>query len=153
VLGPFVGGLLTDHGTGLLPGVAGWRLVFYVNLPLGALALWFVLTQMPALRPRGEIRPLDFLSAALLMAGLVPLVVALQLPRPTYAWTGPLTLALLALAFLMLILFVLRSRRSDNPDSGLAALQKPRISHGQPGAVPARGCFSKRHPVRAAVYG
>lgn len=115
VLGPFLGGLLTDHGTGLLPGVEGWRLVFYVNLPLGALALWFILTQMPALRPRGETRRLDYLSALLLMSGLVPLVVALQLPRAHYAWTGPLTLGLLGLAVLLLTLFVLRSRRSANP--------------------------------------
>ena len=125
VLGPFLGGLLTDHGTGLIPGVAGWRLVFYVNLPLGALALWFILTQMPALRPRGETRPLDYLSALLLMAGLVPLVVALQLPRARYGWTAPLTLGLLALAVLMLTAFVLRSRRSQNPILDLHLFQNP----------------------------
>ncbi|UOQ71332.1 MFS transporter [Hymenobacter cellulosilyticus] len=51
VLGPFLGGLLTDHGSGLLPGIAGWRLVFYVNLPLGLLALWFILSRMPRLKP------------------------------------------------------------------------------------------------------
>ena len=125
VLGPFLGGLLTDHGTGLLPGVEGWRLVFYVNLPLGALALWFILTQMPALRPRGQAQPLDYLSALFLMAGLVPLVVALQLPRARYGWSAPLTLGLLALAVLMLTLFVVRSRRSPNPILDLHLFQNP----------------------------
>ena len=54
VLGPLLGGFLTDRGTGLIPGVAGWRLVFYVNLPLGLLVLWFIMTQMPPLRPHRQ---------------------------------------------------------------------------------------------------
>ena len=115
VLGPFLGGLLTDHGTGLLPGVAGWRLVFYVNLPLGALALWFILTYMPRLAPPATGRRLDYLSALLLIAGLVPLVLALQLNKATYPWTGPVTLGLLAGGLLALTLFVGRSLRADNP--------------------------------------
>ena len=115
VLGPFLGGLLTDQGTNLIPGVAGWRLVFYVNLPLGLLALWFILTQMPALRPRGQPKPFDYLSALLLLAGLVPLVVALQLNRAAYGWTAPLTLGLLAGAAAALAAFVRRSLHHENP--------------------------------------
>ena len=121
VLGPFLGGFLTDHGTDFIPGIAGWRLVFYVNLPLGLLALWFILTQMPALRPRNEPKPLDYLSAVFLMTGLVPLVVALQLKKAVYGWTSPLTLGLLALALTSLTAFVARSLRNENPilDFGL----------------------------------
>ena len=52
VLGPVLGGLLTDHADGWIPGVAGWRWVFYVNVPFGAVALWFVLRRMPPLRAR-----------------------------------------------------------------------------------------------------
>ncbi|GAB2465511.1 hypothetical protein GCM10011375_34390 [Hymenobacter qilianensis] len=115
VLGPFLGGLLTDHGDGLLPGVEGWRLVFYVNIPLGALALWFILSRMPALRPRGEQQPLDYLAAILLMLGLGPLVIALQLNKAVYGWTSPTTLGLFALALAALTLFVVRSRRAANP--------------------------------------
>ena len=121
VLGPFLGGFLTDHGSNLIPGVAGWRLVFYVNLPLGLLALWFILTQMPALRPRSQPKAFDYLSAALLMAGLVPLVMALQLNKAVYGWTDPVTLGLLAVAVASLAAFVFRSLRHENPilDFGL----------------------------------
>ncbi|MCC3151728.1 MDR family MFS transporter [Hymenobacter sp. BT770] len=121
VLGPLLGGFLTDRGSGLIPGVAGWRLVFYVNLPLGLLALWFILTQMPALRPRTQPKPLDYLSAALLMAGLVPLVMALQLNKAVYGWASPLTLGLLVVAVGSLAAFVFRSLRHENPilDFGL----------------------------------
>ncbi|WP_400190543.1 MDR family MFS transporter [Hymenobacter sp. B81] len=115
VLGPFLGGLLTDHGDNLLPGVAGWRLVFYVNVPLGALALWFIVTHMPALRPTAEARRLDYLATLLLITGLVPLIVALQLNKAAYPWTSPLTLGLLAASALLLTLFVLKSLRSANP--------------------------------------
>ncbi|SHJ27750.1 drug resistance transporter, EmrB/QacA subfamily [Hymenobacter daecheongensis DSM 21074] len=115
VLGPFLGGLLTDHGTGLVPGIAGWRLVFYVNLPLGLLALWFILSKMPRLKPRGEKQPLDYISALLLMLGLVPLIIALQLNKAHYGWASGTTLGLLALAAAALALFVVRSLRSANP--------------------------------------
>ncbi|TGE19003.1 DHA2 family efflux MFS transporter permease subunit [Hymenobacter elongatus] len=125
VLGPFLGGLLTDHGTGLLPGVAGWRLVFYVNLPLGLLALWFILTRMPRLEPRGEKKPLDYLSALLLIAGLVPLVLALQLNKAEHGWTSPLTLGLFGGGVAALVAFVLRSVRSANPILDLTLFHNP----------------------------
>ena len=115
VLGPFLGGFLTDNGSNWIPGVAGWRLVFYVNLPLGLLALWFILTQMPALRPRGEPKRFDYFSALLLMGGLVPLVMALQLNKAVHGWTAPLTLGLLGGAAGSLVAFVWRSLRHENP--------------------------------------
>ena len=135
VLGPFLGGFLTDQGTGLIPGVAGWRLVFYVNLPLGLLALWFILTQMPPLRPRSQPKPFDYLSAALLMAGLVPLVMALQLNKTVYGWTDPLTLGLLAVAAVAGAVCVPQPA-PRKPHSQLRPVQKPRCS-----ARPMRRCF------------
>ncbi|WP_242582319.1 MDR family MFS transporter [Hymenobacter telluris] len=125
VLGPFLGGFLTDQGTNLIPGVAGWRLVFYVNLPLGLLALWFILTQMPALKPRTTPKPLDVLSIVLLLLGLIPLVVGLQLNKAEYGWTSPVTLGLLGGAVVSLVLFVRRSLRSDNPILDFSLFENP----------------------------
>ena len=115
VLGPVIGGFLTDYGDSFIPGVAGWRWVFYVNVPFGALALWFIATRMPPLRPQGTKGRLDLLSAALLVAGLVPLVLALQLDKTAYPWTSSTTLLLFGGSALALALFVLRSLRSPNP--------------------------------------
>jgi EmrB/QacA subfamily drug resistance transporter len=115
VLGPLIGGLLTDHAGGVIPGVEGWRWVFYVNVPVGGLALWFIIRRMPALEPHGERRPPDLLGGVLLLAGLVPLVLSLQLDKRDYPWTAWETLALFGGGAALLAAFVLRSRRVPSP--------------------------------------
>jgi EmrB/QacA subfamily drug resistance transporter len=115
VLGPWIGGLLTDYGGNIIPGIAGWRWVFYVNLPFGILALWFISTRMPKLAPKGEKHSLDYASAFFMIAFLIPLVLALQLNKTTYPWNGTVTLGLLGFSVIMLILFIIISLRSKNP--------------------------------------
>ncbi|HEV2122127.1 MAG TPA: MDR family MFS transporter [Chloroflexota bacterium] len=115
VLGPVVGGFLTDHGSTIIPGIEGWRWVFYVNVPFGALALWFIITRMPTLQPQGEKQGISYLSALLLVGGLVPLVLALRLDKNKYPWGSPTTLILFAAAAVVLTLFVIRSLRSKRP--------------------------------------
>jgi len=112
VLGPLVGGLLTDHAGGLIPGVEGWRWVFWVNMPLGLLALWFLVRRMPRLDPPGEHGRPDLAAAALLLAGLVPLVLGLQLD-PLHA--PRLAAGLFATAVVMLVAFWLRNRSAASP--------------------------------------
>lgn len=133
VLGPLVGGLLTDHAGGVIPGVEGWRWVFYVNVPVGGVALAYILRRMPRLEPVGDRQPPDLLSGALLLGGLVPLVLSLQLDKRRYPWApgvGPgdasgldawLTPGLFAVGCLALWAFVRRSRTSRSPilDFGL----------------------------------
>ncbi len=115
VVGPWVGGLLTDYGSNIIPGIEGWRWVFYVNVPFGALALWFIVQRMPQLQSGGERAPLDGLSAVFLVLGLVPLVLGLQLDKNDFPWAGAVTLSLLGTSLIFLILFVLRSLMSSNP--------------------------------------
>ena len=115
VLGPWIGGLLTDYGGEIIPGVEGWRWVFYVNVPFGILAVWFILRRMPRLEPRGERAPLDLWSAVLLILGLAPLILGLQLDKQQYPWGGTTTVGLLLASGLSLVLFAVRSLRSPNP--------------------------------------
>lgn len=114
ILGPLAGGVLTDHGGAIIPGIEGWRWVFYVNVPFGALALWFIVRRMPPLVPRAGGR-FDVLGAILLVGGVTPLVLALQLDRTVHAWLGRTTLGLLAMALLMLGVFGARAARSEHP--------------------------------------
>ncbi|TME74267.1 MAG: MFS transporter, partial [Chloroflexi bacterium] len=68
IVGPTAGGYITDSW--------GWRWVFYVNLPVGLIAVLLVLVTMPYVRSSASIRDIDFPGAGLLIAGLVPLMVA-----------------------------------------------------------------------------
>lgn len=124
VLGPLVGGLLTDHAGGIVPGVEGWRWVFFVNVPFGGVALWLILRRMPALQPLGErVRP-DFIGGLLLMVGLVPLILSIQLDKRIYPWlpastasewTSWVTPGLFVVGLIGLAAFLLRSRVSASP--------------------------------------
>ena len=71
VVGPLVGGVITD--------LFGWHWVFFVNLPVGAVALWLVGTRMPRLGGHAGARPpLDVAGAVWLVAGVLPLMVLLS---------------------------------------------------------------------------
>ncbi len=128
VLGPLIGGLLTDHAGGWLPGVEGWRWVFYVNMPIGLVALWFIVRRMPRLDPPGDRRPPDLVTGLLLLGGLIPFIMGLQIDKRRYPWLpgfgageDPSSLAdwmtpgLLVLGVAVLMLFVRRSRVSESP--------------------------------------
>jgi EmrB/QacA subfamily drug resistance transporter len=127
VLGPLIGGLLTDHAGGWIPGVEGWRWVFYVNVPVGGGALWFITRRMPRLDPPGDRLMPDFLGGALLLGGLIPLILSLQLDKRRYPWLPGLggstgdgfaawtTPGLFVLGCVVLTAFVRRSRTSRSP--------------------------------------
>ena len=128
VLGPLIGGLLTDHAGGLIPGVEGWRWVFYVNVPVGGLVLWVIIRRMPRLDPpKGAVKP-DLIGAALLLGGLIPATLALQLDKRSYpwlpgldastplgSWESWLTNCLITTGCLLLAAFVRRSRVVPGP--------------------------------------
>lgn len=116
VLGPLIGGFLTDYGGSLIPGISGWRWVFYVNLPFGIIALWFIAARMPKLEPHGtETRRLDILASLLLVLGLTGLILALQLDKSAHTWGSFETLALGIGGLALLAAFGMRSMRSSNP--------------------------------------
>src|ERR1700749_3810118 len=77
-IGPLIGGYFTDHGTVTLFGhvVAGWRWVFCLNLPLSLFSLLMIIVKMPKMshQAKGKI---DFVGAALIIATVVPLLLAL----------------------------------------------------------------------------
>jgi EmrB/QacA subfamily drug resistance transporter len=116
VLGPLVGGFLTDHGTvDLLGGtVEGWRWVFYVNLPLGLLALFVVIAKMPRFGGHDP-GSIDFAGAALIALTCVPLLLALTWGGHTYAWDSLTTIALFGGSVVALVLLLLVEARVRHP--------------------------------------
>ncbi len=106
IAGPLLGGYLTDNLT--------WRWVFYVNLPVGLIALavlWLAFTDVRTGHARGGV---DYWGATTLVLGVVPLLLALTWGGRDYAWTSPQVLGLLALAALMLgSLLVIETRVAE----------------------------------------
>ena len=107
IVGPLLGGYLTDN--------LSWRWVFYVNLPVGLIALTVLLLSFPNIRPVARERRIDFLGAGTLVAGVVPLLLALSWGGNSYAWDSPMILGLFVLAAVMLAIFVLVERRAAEP--------------------------------------
>jgi EmrB/QacA subfamily drug resistance transporter len=108
VLGPVLGGAFAGQTT--LLGIDGWRWIFYINVPLGLLALVVVLRVLSLPRHRSEAR-IDFLGAALLASTVVPTLLLAEKGREL-GWSSALSLGLMALAVVSLIGFVLVERRT-----------------------------------------
>lgn len=106
VIGPYLGGLLTDS--------LSWRWVFYVNLPLGLIALAFIVLKMPRLASGIQAR-IDWLGAGLLVTAVVPLLLGLTLDKTVSPWTSPLILGLFAVALVATTLFLFVELRAESP--------------------------------------
>ena len=130
VLGPIIGGFFTDHGTVTVLGylVAGWRWVFYVNVPLGLIALYLIATQMPLLKAGSGGGKIDFAGAGLILSAFVPLLLGLTWGGSTYPWTSPTILILFGVAAFSLIAFVVVELRVKNPILPLELFRVPVFS-------------------------
>lgn len=115
-VGPLIGGYFTDHGTVTLAGhvVAGWRWVFYLNLPLSILSLFMILVKMPKMSHQAMGR-IDFVGAALIIATVVPLLLALTFGGNQYPWTSPTELGLFAGSAVGLVLYIVAERFASDP--------------------------------------
>ena len=99
---------------GWLAGAFGWRSVFYINIPIGVLAIALALRAIADDRVTRRGERFDFVGAALFTAGLVALLVALNQGH-AWGWSSPAAVALLAAATLLLVAFVRLERRQSSP--------------------------------------
>jgi len=115
VAGPLLGGLFTDE--------ASWRWVFYVNLPIGAVALAIsTRLRLPAGSGRARI---DVLGAALLGAGLTAILLVTTWGGREYAWGSPEIVGLAVAAVVLLAGFLAQERRVPEPVLPLRMFREP----------------------------
>jgi EmrB/QacA subfamily drug resistance transporter len=119
IFGPTLGGWLTDH--------VSWRACFYVNLPVGALAITAIYFQFPAMHPEGVRRILDWAGIGTLIACIVPLLLAFTWVTE-YGWGSPRVEYLLAFAAIMLVAFLFAEIKAPEPLLPLSMFKLPVIA-------------------------
>jgi EmrB/QacA subfamily drug resistance transporter len=107
VAGPLLGGYFTSSLT--------WRWIFYINLPLGVLALVVLTATLPAVQDYYHRAVIDYLGAGVLAASLAAVILVTDLGGVGYPFSSPLMIGLMVASVVGLTLFIFVERRAEEP--------------------------------------
>jgi len=112
VLGPIIGGLITQN--------LSWRWIFYVNLPIGVIALIVVYFALHLPRPKDKkanqiLKEIDYLGSLLIIGGVVLVLIAMSFGGNQYAWNSAFVIVLLCGGSIMLMMFIWAEHRAVSP--------------------------------------
>jgi EmrB/QacA subfamily drug resistance transporter len=120
IVGPLLGGFLTDNLT--------WRWVFFVNLPVGIVALAVLWFSFPNVRASFGPRKIDYAGAVSLVLGVVPLLLALSWGGTQFPWASVEIIGLFGVAAVMLGVFLVVEARAEEPIIPLSLFRNDIVS-------------------------
>jgi EmrB/QacA subfamily drug resistance transporter len=106
IVGPFLGGFLTDNVT--------WHAIFYVNVPIGLISLYVIWRLLPTVKTQNATRNFDIAGALVFTAAIGLLLVGLT-NEETGSWTDPSVGGFIAAGLLLGALFVFIESRAKEP--------------------------------------
>ena len=133
ISGPLFGGYMAEH--------LHWSLIFWINLPVGLLALFMTNGLLKKLPRHEKPHRLDFLGAALMAGGSVALMLALSWGGIHYAWFSPQVLGLLAASALLWVAFIWRLNTAPEPFIPSDILKNPVVAMGTTTALLIMGTY------------
>ncbi|WP_338320438.1 MDR family MFS transporter [Streptomyces lonarensis] len=117
--GPLLGGIITDS--------LGWRWAFYINVPLGAVAIAMVATVLHLPKRRSTAR-IDYTGAVLLTVAITALVLVTTWGGSEYGWLSPTIVGLAVVGVATLAVFIVVERRVSEPLLPLGLFRNPNFS-------------------------
>ena len=106
LVGPGLGGFLTDQ--------LSWNWIFFVNVPIGLVALLVIGRLLPNIKGRSREINIDYLGVVTLSAGLIPILIGLTVAE-TSTWSDPGVWGSIAVGVVFLAAFILVERRAVQP--------------------------------------
>jgi drug resistance transporter, EmrB/QacA subfamily len=119
LIGPALGGFLTDN--------VGWHWVFFVNLPIGVVALVIIWRLLPPIKHPERAPSIDYLGSSLFAAALVPILIGLT-NKQSMDWTSPEVGGLIALGLALATVFLWVESRALQPILPLSLFRNRSIS-------------------------
>jgi EmrB/QacA subfamily drug resistance transporter len=107
IIGPVLGGMITD--------MLGWHWIFFMNIPLGMIALIIIIITLPAVKTDTVKRKIDIAGAVFFIMALVPLLLAFTWVGRKYEWLSPQIIGMFLFSIGMLFILGIVEKKTAEP--------------------------------------